>query len=161
MDEELAKNVLLQYLQTVEKEEIGEEDIDIESYDQYGLPILSIGRREYAVGDDEDADTAALEYIKDSAWAFNADFVAGFIGDYDLVPAIQALNEKCEDGNKGMLSMIKLGGTIEEFADEAISADGRGHFLSGYDGEEIEFRYYQFEKGRWVYEDTYYIYRIN
>lgn len=161
MEEETAKNVLLQYLQTVEKKEISDDDIDIESYDLYGLPILSIGRREYAIGDDEEADDATLEYIKESLWAFDADFVAGFIGDYDLVPAIEALNEKCEDGNAGMLALIKMGGTIEEFADDAISADGRGHFLSGYDGEEIEFRYYHFEKGRWVYEDTYYIYRIN
>lgn len=161
MEEETAKNVLLQYLQTDEKEEISDDDIDIDSYDLYGLHILSIGRREYAIGDDGEADNAALEYIKESLWAFNADFIAGEIGNYDLKPAIEALSEKCEDGNDGIIALIEAFTSIEDFAQNAISADGRGHFLSSYDGEEIEFRYYHFEKGRWVYEDTYYIYRIN
>jgi hypothetical protein len=37
---------------------------------------------------------------------------------------------------------------LEGFVEEAVSADGRGHFLSSYDGEENE-------------QDGFYIYRIN
>jgi hypothetical protein len=44
--------------------------------------------------------------------------------------------------------LVEKSGKFNDFADEAISADGRGHFLSGYDGNENE-------------QDGFYIYRTN
>ena len=41
-----------------------------------------------------------------------------------------------------------FGPSMDEFIEDAISSDGRGHFLSPYDGEENE-------------EGDYFIYRIN
>ena len=52
--------------------------------------------------------------------------------------------------------MLKLIDDIDEFCKDAISADGRGHFLNGYDGNEYEqsFKY----KGE---SYTFYLYRWN
>jgi len=54
-----------------------------------------------------------------------------------------------EDCNELMLALIK---DFDYFVEDAIDADGRGHFLNTYDNEENEFEY----KGK-----TYYIYRTN
>jgi hypothetical protein len=42
---------------------------------------------------------------------------------------------KCEDANETIAALIT---DIDEFIEDAICADGRGHFLNGYDGEEYE-----------------------
>ena len=133
-------------------DEITPDDVEVLDYDLYGLTLVDICGNEYAIGDDEEADGATLEYIKESVWAFNADFIAGEIGNYDLKPAIEALIEECEDGNDGIMALIESFTTIEDFAQNAISADGRGHFISSYDGEEYETEYNGMD---------YYIYRVN
>jgi hypothetical protein len=95
------------------------------------------GKGEYLVLTDEEADEKAKEYILDSVWAFNANFLAAHclegIG-LEVIEAIQA-NERCESNNKALLALIE---DVDHFLDDAIKADGRGHFLSSYDGEENE-----------------------
>lgn len=46
--------------------------------------------------------------------------------------------ELCEDANEIVKAMI--GNNISLFLENAIKADGRGHFLSRYDGEEIQLK---------------------
>jgi hypothetical protein len=55
------------------------------------------------------------------------------------------ISEKCESGNSAMLGLIQ---DHDAFVEDAISADGRGHFLSNYDGEEVK-------------QGEYFIYRVN
>lgn len=55
---------------------------------------------------------------------------------------------KAEGANDIFFQIIDGQGRFDEFVDEAISADGRGHFISSYDGEENE-------------QDDYFIYRVN
>ena len=43
-----------------------------------------------------------------------------------------------EDANDALTALIEAGSGMEDFIDAAINADGRGHFLASYDGEEIE-----------------------
>lgn len=116
------------------------------SYSHYGLTSYSLGKREYAIGTDAEADKACAEYCKDSAWAFNAGFLAGLTELPE--ECFSALSEKCEAGNDAVVRMIEKTCGLEEFVSQAISADGRGHFLSGYDGNENE-------------EGDFYIYRTN
>ena len=110
------------------------------------------GREEYLVLTDSEANAAASASIKDSAWAFNASFLCGFLGlpcvAEEMIKGFQ--EAKCEGANDTILAMI--GEDFDRFADEAISADGRGHFLSGYDGQEHEYR---------IAKDYIYIYRTN
>jgi hypothetical protein len=100
----------------------------------------------YGVYTDEEADEKAAEYIKESVWAFNADFICGY--GSPLSPMVKAYQEKeCEGANDAILELIT---DLDDFVQRAISADGRGHFLSSYDGEENE---------ETVNGETYYIYR--
>lgn len=106
-------------------------------------------RDNYIVLTDEEADEKAKAYILDTVWAFNPDFLAGETGiDEEVFKAIQD-NGRCESNNDAILRLID---DEEGFVASAICADGRGHFMSSYDGEENE------ENVNGVY---YYIYRMN
>jgi hypothetical protein len=128
---------------------INQEDIEKHKYGlHYGLPIFSIGSKEYAVGDDEQAGEALFEYIEQSVWAFRPSFIASECNLPESEGMIKAAQEKCEDANDGILAMIKGTCGLKSFVDSAESADGRGHFLSSYDGEENEV-------------DGFFVYRLN
>lgn len=89
----------------------------------------------YLILTDEEADEKCAEYIKDSLWAFNPSFLSGETGiDISVFEAIQS-NGKCEDNNDAIESCID---DMDSFIESAISADGRGHFMNTYDGNENE-----------------------
>jgi hypothetical protein len=111
-----------------------------------GNNVFSVGRCEYLVLTDDEADAACADRIKDSLWAFNASFLSGETGIDDSV--FEALADKCEGANDAVLSIIEGTCGIDDFVKSAAGADGRGHFLSGYDGNEDEY-------------GDFYIYRIN
>jgi hypothetical protein len=97
---------------------------------------FSVCRREYSVLTDAEADSAAYAYIKESLWAFNTSFILA----HSKLPAeaeemIRSFQEKCEGANETILALIV---DLDHFVEDAICADGRGHFLSSYDGEEVE-----------------------
>ena len=109
-------------------------------------------RNDYLVLTDEEADEKAKKYILDSLWAFNASFIAYHTDlDEEVIQAIHD-NGKCESNNDTIHNLIKKLGNIDGFVSDAISTDGRGHFLSSYDGCENE----ENVKG-----NTFYIYRQN
>ncbi len=70
----------------------------------------------------------------------------------DLTEYIESLQAKAESGNDELVSLINASGTMDGFVDDAIAADGRGHFLNGYDGSEEE---------EIVNGSPYFIYRTN
>lgn len=91
---------------------------------------------EYMVLTDTEADAKVAEYIKDSLWAFSADWLIenGFVA----IPKaeLQSMQERmCEGCNEIMLGLV--GDKLDQLVEDAVKADGRGHFLSGYDGKEI------------------------
>lgn len=96
---------------------------------------LTYNGEEWLVLTDEEADIRAKDYILDSVWAFRPDFLAGYT---ELpVEVFEALQDKCEDANEAVLELIKrTDGGVDDFVDDAIGADGRGHFISTYDGDE-------------------------
>lgn len=109
---------------------------------------------------DEAGKTKELEdNIKESLWAFNAEFIIEHMSTYENISpreyevvkkSLRKMQEElCESANPLIAAMIE---DIEEFIEDAVSADGAGHFLSPYDGEETEFEF----DG-----ETYYIYRLN
>lgn len=110
---------------------------------------------EYKVLTDEEADEAAKNEIYNSLWAFNADFILRHTAFYEdssqreddeFIKALKQLQGSiCESANAIVKALII---DLEDFADDAIEADGRGHFLSYYDGREHE-------------QDEFYIYRTN
>ena len=105
----------------------------------YGDHAYDADGGEWLVLTDEEADEAARDAIRESVWAFRPEFVAGYVPegiDADTLQAIQG--ERCEDANAPILALIEAGAGFDDFAADAIGADGRGHFLSHYDGEERE-----------------------
>lgn len=121
------------------------DDLTLEKWDSYGLPVFSLGSQEYAIGTDEEAQEAAIENIWQSVWAFNASFLSGFTHLPEEM--FKACQDKCEGANDAFRQAIGHDNKVA-FAEDAISADGRGHFLSGYDGNENE-------------QGEFYIYRLN
>ena len=102
---------------------------------------------EYIVYTDEEADQVALDYIKDTLWAFNASWLASYTGLHEAV--FEALAEGYENSNEAIMALINNAGSLDEFVQESIDADGRGYFVANYDWEEIEL------------ENGYYAYRVN
>lgn len=127
------------------------DDLTLENHTYYGLEVFSIDGKEYAVGTDSEADEACKEYIKDSAWAFRSSFICEYCNlPQELAEALEAMqSKKCESANDSILALIKkTDGGLDGFVKEAVLSDGRGHFLSRYDGDENE-------------ENGFFIYRIS
>lgn len=138
------------------------DDLELQEYDHYGLSVYDAkGGAEYAIGTDAEATEAAERNIADSVWAFRASFILDECGLPDeLEEGIRAAQEKqCESANDWITSLIEKSceGGMKAFAESAISADGRGHFMSSYDGEENE-ETVEISPG---YSITFYIYRTN
>lgn len=113
------------------------------------------GRCEYMVLTNAEAEVEAKKRILDDVWAFRASCLIRHVKGYaklsqeqekTLVEAIEMLQDKlCENANPILSAMIN---NIDIFVADAIDADGRGHFLASYDGEEVE-------------AGEFFIYRIN
>ena len=103
---------------------------------EHGVRTYEVGDEEYLVLTDDEAECFASDYIKDSLWAFNPSFIATLTGLPEVI--YEALQPQCEDANEAVLKLVEMTCTLEHFVGVAIGADGRGHFLSTYDGEEHE-----------------------
>ena len=121
-------------------------DLDWHDWGSDGTEFL-LGHKGYLVLTDEEADQAVEDYIKDSVWAFNPSFLSSHSGIDEGV--FKLLQDKCESANEAVLKLIK---DFDEFVEDAVGTDGRGHFLSSYDGEENDHEHDN---------ETYYIYRTN
>ena len=136
MNEEQIK-ALAEFLE-VSEDEITESEYGDES-------TFSYDGAEYLVLDEEGADAKAREEIERSLWAFNADFIIQHCKNYDSMnnweyqSAVESLRRaqesECENLNGLVVALVD---DMEEFEEDAIMADGRGHFISRYDGEEYE-----------------------
>lgn len=117
---------------------------------------------DFLVLTDEEATEAAAEYIINSLWAFNADFILEQCGIFETlncdewqaaVNSLQAMQEKlCESCNGFFSALINGTCGLETFIENAIDTEynGRGHFLAAYDDEEN------------ISEDgIFYLYRVN
>ena len=111
-----------------------------------------IDDQDYLVLTDEQADELVREEIEEMVWAFNPSFLSAHTGiDEDVFKLLQ---DKCEGANDAIMSMIK---DFDEFVEDAVACDGRGHFLAGYDHIEHEVTYKSIDN----VETDYYIYRRN
>lgn len=112
---------------------------------------------DYLVFTDKEADEQSQQYVADSLWAFRTSFICNFLGLSSSVEKEleQMQGELCEDANEIIGAMI--GDRLEEFTQDAISADGRGHFLAAYDGNENEINLF----GVTGENEYFYVYQIN
>ncbi len=96
-------------------------------------------RYEFFVANEKEANTLAAESIKEKLWAFEADFIcehsaaltkAGGRAENSVREMQRML---CEDAQPIIEALID---DLDTFIEDAIEADGRGHFIADYDGEE-------------------------
>jgi hypothetical protein len=94
----------------------------------------------YLVYTDAEANKACREYIRENLWAFRAEWLATFIDrSYSkaLVDSIKVIQEKMnEDASEIIFKLIGGSSKFSMLTRMAIEDDGRGHFLSPYDGKE-------------------------
>ena len=133
---------------------LGVERSEIEE-SQYYDNGFSYGNQEYLVLTDEEADEKAREEIEDSLWAFNSDFIIRHtstyedMDNYEFQAAVESLQKAKENACESLNPLVKaLIEDMDDFVEDAIMSDGRGHFISRYDGYENE-------------ENGFYIYRVD
>lgn len=105
-------------------------------------------RGEYKVYTDREATKAATEEVRRHLWAFNTDFIMRHcpafdeLSDRETEQVEKGLREMqgnlCETANEIVFALIGGNRGFRRFAEDAIDADGRGHHLAGYDGNEEE-----------------------
>jgi hypothetical protein len=141
------QEALANYLGIVDQDDLEKAKQDDYFVEGYNENVFEHGSQQYLVLTDEEADEMAKEQILDSLWAFNASFIVCHAKDgINDAKAIKLVQEKlCEDATPLIRALLK---DEDHFVNDAISSDGRGHFLSSYDGEENE-------------EGEYFIYRVN
>jgi len=111
------------------------------------------GDREYLVLTDRERKKKAREYILENLWTFNPSFILDHRGvdlterDREIViKSLEELSGKMYESLTPLIAiMIK---SKSKFVNDAIEADGYGHFLANYDGNEHEI-------------GNYFIYRVN
>jgi hypothetical protein len=104
---------------------------------------------DWLVCTDDEADELVRNSIEELAGYFNAQFLMEQTGiDTEVFDALM----KGASASERVMQIIEATCGYDSFVEAAISADGRGHFLASYDGEEREFN-----NGRM----TFYLYRIN
>lgn len=111
---------------------------------------------DYLVLTDSEATEQTKEYIRDMLWAFKSDFIMEYLNSdvelsdkqyNDTQKAIEEMQKSlCENANEIIYSLIS--NNYDDFVETAIETDGRGHFLAGYDGDELE-------------TENYFVYRNN
>ena len=107
-------------------------DYDVKDYN--GLQVTEIDGKEWTLFTDEEADKAVKSYIEESLWAFNKSFLADQTGLPEEV--FSTLQQDCESSNDAILSIVEKCGDMDTLVSDAVSSDGRGNFLSPYDGHE-------------------------
>ena len=130
----------------INSEGYSSEDVEgLELVDNNGYPSAELNNgSEYYVLTDEEANARATEDILNSLWAFNPDFIIEHTDFYneassrevnEAVKALRQLQSSLSD-SANLLIKALINDNLDKFVDDAIESDGRGQFISWYDGEE-------------------------
>jgi hypothetical protein len=114
--------------------------------DRYDESLYTLANEEYLVLTDSEADERTADYIRETLWAFNPSFLCNYLPKGVTEDVVRILQDKCEGANEPLLAMVD--DRLDDLIQDAIGADGRGHFVNNYDGEEHE-------------AGEYFIYRVN
>lgn len=118
--------------------------------DTYQENLFQAEGEEWLVLTDDEADQLCSDQIKETIWAFKSSFLEGYVPEGVDADTLRIIQEKCEDANPALLRLI--GSNLDQLIEDAMGCDGRGHFLSGYDGDEYEQEF----AGQ-----TWFLYRLN
>jgi len=127
-------------------------DFEVDGYEFEMIEATDDSRdinEDWLICTDDEADELARNSIEELVGYFNSQFLMEQTGiDTEVFDALRRGASTSEQ----VMQIIEATCGYDSFVEAAISADGRGHFLASYDGEEGEFN-----NGRM----TFYLYRIN
>ena len=129
------------------KKFLQKQDEEFQNLTQIDDNLFEHGRESYLVLTDKEADQKVREYIEENIWSFNMSFLMDYVGDpfkflsgkelIEVMNGLQSCQERlCESFNPVARALV--GNNFDSLVEDAISSDGRGHFLSPYDGVEYE-----------------------
>ena len=124
-------------------EQVADEDVEVER--ELDDEVVLTDGREYLVVDDRGRLEHAANSIYETFGYFNPSFIESATG----LPSVLFTGEQSFTADDVDRILSSVGSDIESFTQEAVDADGYGHFLAGYDGMELEL------------ENGYYAYRRN
>ena len=137
--------------------ELDEDDIVIP--DVYESNLFKVGNKEYLVLTEKEANEKARYVIEQDLWAFQPQFILSHnknteeMNNWEYDEAIQALSAAQSKSAEALNGLVRcLITDLDEFVEDAIREDGRGHFLANYDS---------YEEEQEIDGTTYYIYRTN
>ena len=133
-------------------------DEKIVKWDQETQTAEMADGSEWLVLTDEEADEKTEEEIKEMLWVFRPKFIIEHMEQEEILSMTlktrlaksieQIQTNLCEDAKPIIYALVGGEDGIDNFISDAIDADGRGHFLSYYDGEEKE-------------TENFFVYRLN
>ena len=110
---------------------------DPNNFEEGAKHFYIYGGEEWAVLTEEEADDYVAQEIDDMVGFFNPDFLSRITGlDLEVFEALSGV-----DGYKVQLAikaLVEYTCGMDDLVEAAIEADGRGHFISSYDGEEVD-----------------------
>ena len=112
--------------------DIDEKDVDVEYNEHNEAYTFKVEDKEYKVLTDKESNKEVKEYIRETLWAFTPTFLENHSTKFDM-DHFKKVQELYEDANEIVFNMID---DFDELVEDAIDQDGRGHFLSTYDGHE-------------------------
>lgn len=107
----------------------------------YNTCMYLIDDNRFYVADEREADKLARAFILEDIWSFRPEFILDHSkalqeGGSQAVSAFKQMQEvMCENCTPIVKALID---DIDRFVKDAIAIEGRGHFISLYDGEEHE-----------------------
>lgn len=104
----------------------------------YGDALFDVQGTEHYIMTLDETYEAVKEYMEQTIWAFNADWLVTYCPAGVDAEMIRMLQEQCEDSNEQILKLV--GGINDHIVGDAMSADGFGHFLNSYDGKGVEIK---------------------
>jgi len=90
----------------------------------------------YFVLTEEEANEQMSVTVKESLWTFYPEFLSQTTGE--RLSVVKAYCDLDEDGNSYIEEVINKTIGMENFVNKVVKVDGRGHYLSPYNGEENE-----------------------
>ena len=113
-------------------------------FDRYGLPVYETkDGKQYAVGNYNQACSAAKKAIEESLWSFEADFIVAFLARNNQYIAKEMPESSFQRFTKSLAEMQNslsencnsviqalIGDKIASFAEEAISGNSLANFLA-------------------------------
>lgn len=104
------------------------ETIDADSTDEY----FTVGGQEWIALTEDEAYERARNYIEETLGYFNTEFLS------NLTNLPEIVFENLPDEHEAVKAIVDATCGMDKFVSDAIREDGRGSFLSTYDGEEYE-----------------------